>query len=294
MQSRKPRSLAKPAILMRQAEAYVRDSPRARSVAYFGSAAVLVEVVAHLQDRRHPYALVREHLTVLPVGVALTYAFVCLRPEDRARWNRVPLRQGLSQTLQGSGLGAGAFFAWLGIAAARGWLSAPAWGWEQTSGGAVVRSMALLGLGHLAVAWNEEMVFRGYGFEVLRAAIGQGAAVGVLIPFFALYHGLEALRLLGTAAPGATLMLLRLQSDALWLPIGYHWSWNVCQSAIFGPVESMPSLRPLKVHGPPYWVGRPGEAEEGLLSILIHLTVGVVAWLCMRHRHRRLGSGATM
>jgi membrane protease YdiL (CAAX protease family) len=294
MQSRKPLSLANPADLMQQAEAYLRDSPRARSVAYFGAAALLVEVVAHFQDRRHPYALVREHLTVLPAGVALTYAFVRLHPEDRARWNRVPLRQGLSQGLQGIGLGAGAFFAWLGIAAARGWVSAPAWGWEQASVSAMARSIALLGAGHLAVAWNEEMVFRGYGFEVLRAAVGQGAAVGVVIPFFALYHGLDGFRILGTAAPGTTLMLLRLHRDALWLPVGYHWSWNICQSAIFGPVESMPSLRPLKVHGPPRWVGRPGEAERGLLSILIHLTVAVVAWLCMRHRHRRSGSGATM
>jgi membrane protease YdiL (CAAX protease family) len=291
MQSRKLCSLANPADLMRQTEAYLRDSPRARSMAYFGAAALLVEVVAHLQDRTHPYALVREHLTVLPAGMALTYTFVRLHPEDRARWNRVPLRQGLGQALQGSGLGAGAFFAWLAIAAARGWVSAPVWGWEEISVGAVARSTALLGLGHLAVAWNEEMVFRGYGFEVLRAAVGQRAAIGILIPFFALYHGLEALRVLGTAVPGATLLLLRLHSDALWLPVGYHWSWNVCQTALFGSADAVPSLRPLTLHGPRRWVGRPSEAEPGLLSIFIHLTVALVAWLCMRHKHRRSGSG---
>lgn len=81
-------------------------------------------------------------------------------------------------------------------------------------------SIALLGVGQLAVAWNEEMVFRGYGFETQRAAIGQGA-VGVLIPFFALYHGLDRLQVLGTAT-GGVVLLLRLRSDALWLPIGYH------------------------------------------------------------------------
>ncbi len=52
----------------------------------------------------------------------------------------------------------------------------------------VVRSAALLGVGHLAVAWNEEMVFRGYGFETVREALGQGKAVAVLIPGFGPVH----------------------------------------------------------------------------------------------------------
>ncbi len=38
---------------------------------------------------------------------------------------------------------------------------------------AVLRSVAYQGVGHLAVSWNEEMVFRGYGFETVRAALGQ-------------------------------------------------------------------------------------------------------------------------
>jgi hypothetical protein len=117
----------------------------------------------------------------LPLGAAFTYACVCLRPEDRVRWNRVPLHQGIRQALQGIGLGAGAFLAWMGIAKAKKWASAPAWGWKQASINEVLRSAALLGVGHLAVAWNEEMVFRGYGFETVRAALGQGKAVAVLI-----------------------------------------------------------------------------------------------------------------
>ena len=73
-----------------------------------------------------------------------------------------------AQALQGTGLGTAAFLAWLGIAAAKKWISAPAWGWEQAPIREVLRSATVLGLGHLAVAWNEEMVFRGYGFETVR------------------------------------------------------------------------------------------------------------------------------
>ena len=59
-------------------------------------------------------------------------------------------------------------------------------------------------------------------------------AVAVLIPGFALYHGLDPQQVLGMLAGGTTLMLLRLHSDALWLPLGYHWAWNVLQTAVFG------------------------------------------------------------
>src|SRR5689334_22592999 len=44
---------------------------------------------------------------------------------------------------------------------------------------AVLRSVALLGVGHLAVAWNEAMVFRDYRFETVRgtrAGQSHGAA----------------------------------------------------------------------------------------------------------------------
>jgi len=136
----------------------------------------------------------------------------------RARWNRVSLRQGAHQALQGVGLGTAAFLAWLAIAKAKKWVSAPAWGWEQTSMNEVVRSATLLGIGHLAVSWNEEMVFRGYGFETVREALGQGKAMAVLIPGFALYHGLDPQQVPGMLADGATLMLLRLHTDALWMP----------------------------------------------------------------------------
>lgn len=179
-------------------------------------------------------------------------------------------------------MGTAAFLVWLGIAKAKQWVSTPAWGWEQASIHEVLRSSALLGVGHLAVAWNEEMVFRGYGFETVREALGQGKAVAILIPGFALYHGLDSQQVLGMLAGGATLMLLRLHSDALWLPIGYHWAWNVLQTAIFGSPGAGPSIRPLQVHGPERWMGRPGQPEPGLLSTLVQLAMALLVWLWTR------------
>jgi len=205
------------------------------------------------------------------------------------RWNRVPLRQGVELALQGVGLGTAAFLTWLGIAKAKQWASTPAWGWEQASMNEVLRSVALLGVGHLAVAWNEEMVFRGYGFETVREALGQGKAVTVLIPGFALYHGLDPQQVLGMLAGGTTLMLLRLHTDGLWLPVGYHWAWNVLQTAVFGATDSAPSIRPLQVHGPERWMGKPGAPEPGLLSTLVHLAMALLIWLWIRRGNMRCG-----
>jgi membrane protease YdiL (CAAX protease family) len=198
------------------------------------------------------------------------------------RWNRVPLRQGVGQALHGVGLGTAAFLAWLGIAKAKQWVSAPAWGWEQTSLNEVLHSVAGQAVGHLAVSWNEEMVFRGYGFETVREALGQGKALAVLIPGFALYHGLDLQQLLGMLAGGMTLMLLRLHTDALWMPVGYHWAWNVLQTAVFGASDAAPSILPLQVHGPERWMGKPGQPEPGLFSTLVHLAVTLLLWLWMR------------
>jgi hypothetical protein len=64
---------------------YLRRSPGSRSLVYFGAATLLLEVVAHAQDRTHPDAVVRLHLATAPFGAVLTYALVSLRPEDQAR-----------------------------------------------------------------------------------------------------------------------------------------------------------------------------------------------------------------
>jgi membrane protease YdiL (CAAX protease family) len=108
------------------------------------------------------------------------------------------------------------------------------------------------------------MVFRGYGFETVREALGQPAALGVLIPAFALYHGLDPQQALGMAAGGTALMLLRLQSDALWLPLGYHWAWNVFQTH-----------SPLR-HSPRYLVISSCIAESASDSS----SRSIAAWFC--------------
>lgn len=278
-----------------QVGVYLRQAPGVRSAVYLGVSAAMLELLWRVSRPTGPYAVECLHVRALPFVAIWTYTCVCLRSEDYERWNRTPLRQGVMQSLQGIGLGASAFLAWVSISVSQEWVSIPNWGWESNSPRAVARSLFLMGAGHLAIAWNEEMVFRGYGFETVQTAIGRKGAIGLLIPLFAIYHGIDFQKFIGMAAGGIILTLLRLHSDALWLPIGYHWAWNVTQLAIFGPVAGPPSVRPLHIHGPPLWVGRPGLPESGLLSTIIALTMALIVWLWTRRKdtHPSVLPGAT-
>lgn len=244
-------------------------------------AAVMQGLSTHLSPGA-PDRLERVHLAVLPLTLAITAAFAQLRPEDRARLTRLDLGRGLAQAGQGAALGATAMAAVLGVAAARGWLDAPAWGWEALPAQQVAGSLGRSALVHLAVALNEEIVFRGYGYETLRLALPDPTAAALLTLLFGLAHPLRPLTLAGELALGLALHRLRARSGALWASIGYHWAWNLMQSGIFGPADGRPSLRPLRVHGPYRWLGRPGHPEPGLLALLANLLVALAAGLRAR------------
>jgi hypothetical protein len=83
--------------------------------------------------------------------------------------------------------------------------------------------------------------------------------------------------------------VLGIQGDALWLSVGYHWAWNVLQTAIFGTPGSAPSLQPLQVQGSGRWMGRPGHPESELLNTLTHLAIALLLWLWMRRSNAQRG-----
>jgi uncharacterized protein len=82
----------------------------------------------------------------------------------------------------------------------------------------------------IAGAIAEEMLFRGYGFQVLLAAIGPYATILPISILFALLHGVNPsatwFALVNTAGFGALFGYAFLRSRDLWLPIGLHFGWN--------------------------------------------------------------------
>jgi len=263
-------------------------SPLVRSTLYVATAAAMLEIGNQLvRDKTDVYANI--HVPALPLVAVSTYAFARLQSQDTAAWHQLPSRQNLVDLQTGLLWGSASIMTLLGIAAARGWISAPAWGWETVPLRHVAYAVARTMVNHLAIAWNEEMVFRGYGLDSLREAVGLPAAATILTMIFAAYHGLGLRALVTYVLAGTILTLLKLERGTLWLPLGFHIAWNIWQVSIFGPADGAPSLRPIHLHADANWIGKPGDVQPGWFYTMV---VGVIAlvlglrYFLQRHHKR--------
>jgi membrane protease YdiL (CAAX protease family) len=79
-------------------------------------------------------------------------------------------------------------------------------------------------------AVGEEMLFRGYAFQVLVRVIGPYATILPMAVLFGLAHSPNQsftwLALVNTTLWGVILGYAFLRSGDLWLPIGLHFGWN--------------------------------------------------------------------
>ena len=77
---------------------------------------------------------------------------------------------------------------------------------------------------------GEEMLFRGYAFQVLVRAIGPFATILPMAVLFGLAHGsnlnFTVVALVNTVLWGVVLGYAFIVSGDLWLPIGLHFGWN--------------------------------------------------------------------
>lgn len=94
------------------------------------------------------------------------------------------------------------------------------------SGGSLMFFLVLLLFG----AVGEEMLFHGYGFQVLLGALGPWATILPVSCLFAWAHssnlGASPLGLANTTGWGVLLGYAFWRSGDLWLPIGLHVGWN--------------------------------------------------------------------
>jgi membrane protease YdiL (CAAX protease family) len=260
----------------------LRASPALRSAAYLSAAAGSAELMhrlIHNPESQDPFASYNFHYPLLPTTLALTYCFARLDPQDTQAWQQWPSRTDVRKLCLGAALGAAAISGFLGIAVAGKWASAPAWGWETAPAAQVMNTVTVSAANNAAAVWNEEMVFRGYGFDILRRAFGVYPAAVISTVLFAVYHGFGVRRLLALNLLGAVLLLLRLETGSLWFPIGFHWAWNIVQEAVIGNPALAPSIRPLHVRGPEAWIGRPGAVQPGwLVTLYLAFVFGVLLW----------------
>jgi len=98
---------------------------------------------------------------------------------------------------------------------------------EHPSFGALVFATIMLAAG----AIGEELLFRGYGFQIMLADLGPFATILPVSVLFALLHGANPnsnwYGIANTAAFGVVFGYAYVRSRDLWLPIGLHFGWNL-------------------------------------------------------------------
>ena len=92
-------------------------------------------------------------------------------------------------------------------------------------------SLAFGGVAILFGAMGEELLFRGYAFQLLIRSLGPFATILPTSVIFGLMHSWNPnatpLGIVNTVAWGILLGYAVWRTGALWLPIGLHFGWNV-------------------------------------------------------------------
>jgi membrane protease YdiL (CAAX protease family) len=132
------------------------------------------------------------------------------------------------------------------------------------------------GFGGLAVAaFAEEVLFRGYPFQVLAQVAGGAAATLALSLLFALAHAgnpnVDTFALVNIFLAGVLLSVAYLRTRSLWFATAVHLGWNWAMALLFDlPVSGLelfdaPLYEPV-VGGPRWFTGGAFGPEGGLVG----------------------------
>jgi membrane protease YdiL (CAAX protease family) len=152
---------------------------------------------------------------------------------------------------------------------------------EQPSFSVMVFVVSLLALG----AMGEELMMRGYGFQILLANVGTWATVIPVGLVFALLHTANPnatwFGIGNTAGFGILFGYAFVRSRDLWLPAGLHFGWNVTLP-LFG--VNVSGLR-MKMTGHDMvwtagnlWSGGDYGPEASLLTSIVMILLAVYIW----------------
>jgi membrane protease YdiL (CAAX protease family) len=134
-------------------------------------------------------------------------------------------------------------------------------------------------------AVGEELLFRGYGFQILLAELGPFATILPASVIFGLAHTANQhatpLALANTTAWGVILGLAFLRSGDLWLPIGLHFGWNWILP-ILGAGLSGFTIRTggyaMEWRASSLWSGGAYGPEGGLVTTLVLCALALYLW----------------
>lgn len=134
-------------------------------------------------------------------------------------------------------------------------------------------------------AVGEEMMFRGYAFQILLREYGPWWVIAPFGALFAFAHGgnpnLTTMGLVNTGLWGILLGVAFFRSRDLWLPIGLHFGWNWVLP-LFGVNLSGFTMGlsgyTLRWSAGPLWSGGAYGVEAGLPATLVVALLSVWLW----------------
>ena len=142
-----------------------------------------------------------------------------------------------------------------------------------------------------AVAWSEELIFRGYLLQNLRDGIGLYPAVAISCLLFGVLHmsNPNSSWLSGLIITLFTFLPVYawLRTGQLWLSMGIHAGWNFFQGPVFGfPVSGLEKEKLISQHleGPEWITGGAFGLEASIIILPVILAGLMVIYLWTRSR----------
>jgi len=157
----------------------------------------------------------------------------------------------------------------------------------ESAGGGRTEWPVIVFVGFLLLlgAAGEEMLFHGYGFQILLAGIGRWAAILPVSALFAVAHTgnpqITPLGVVNTFGWGVLLGYAFWRSGDLWLPIGLHAGWNLTLPLAGVPLSGFTmNLTGYTVRwkAGPLWSGGEYGLEGSILTSAILILLLVALW----------------
>ena len=223
-----------------------------------------------------------------PLAGAVAATLFTIAVWERGRWNlglAAPPRAALRETLAGMLMGV----VLVGAAAVLVVLSTDVH--HQPGRGFPWGELLLV---FLPAVLHEELLFRGYPFQVLFRRNRLFAILFVAVLFAGLHArnpGVTTLGLVNIFFGGVLLGLAYARHERLWLPIGLHLAWNLMSGPISGhEVSGYESLQTVFVElgsGPEWLTGGEFGIEGSAWMTLVELAG--IGWLARYEYDRRAG-----
>lgn len=149
----------------------------------------------------------------------------------------------------------------------------------------------------IGTGFLEEAFSRGYCITVLKETCSVPAAILISSVLFALLHitnlNVSVTALVNILLVGILLSLMFIRTGSLWMPIGYHITWNYFQGNIFGFAVSgndQAGIYTTKPHINDILNGG-GFGPEGGLVVTAIIAAGIIIELILAKRRRNENEG---